>query len=60
MPKFLTTLRLIDFDGNVSLTNIAVIVSIVKLATAPTPDFAAVGALLASLASYQTKRALTT
>ena len=58
MKRFLTTVRVLDEKGKVSLTNLAVWVVVVRLATAPALDYAAVAALMASLASYQGKRYL--
>lgn len=58
MTQFLKRVRFLDEDGNVSLTNIAVYVVVIRLATAPALDYAAVAALMASLTSYQTKRYL--
>lgn len=55
--KALSFLRLLDDDGRLSLTNIAVWITLFKLATAansiaPTD----IGAVIGALASYQAKR----
>lgn len=55
--KILEFLRLVDADHKLSLTNISVFITLYHLATtknAITPID--LGALLAALASYQTKR----
>lgn len=60
MTKFLCkTLRffnLVDRSCNLSITNIAVIVCVAKIAIAPTFSIAEVGALLISLVNYGHKR----
>lgn len=58
--RALRFLRLIDRDRNLSLTNISVWISLYHLAVAKDVISAVdLGALLAALASYQTKRYLT-
>lgn len=54
--KFLDFFRLLDEDGVLSLTNIAVIIVLVKLAIEPSLDYTAVGALLTVIGSYTFKR----
>lgn len=56
MSKVLTFLNLLDSDGNLSITNVAVIVCVTKLAIAPEFSIAEVGALLCSLLNYSHKR----
>lgn len=56
--KALTFLRIVDDSHNLSLTNIAVWIAVVKLGTAPGVDYPGIAALLGTLASYQTKRYL--
>src|SRR5688572_26794815 len=56
MMRVLTFLRLVDENGNLSLTNIAVIVSLVKLAMTPTVSMTDTGALLVSVLNYAYKR----
>lgn len=53
----LTFLRLVDaHDGNLSLTNLAVIITLAKLAIAPVTSFVDVGTLFIALASYSYKK----
>lgn len=54
----LVFLRLVNGDGCLSLSNITVIVALVKLATAREVDFATVGALLTVIGGYNFKRYL--
>jgi hypothetical protein len=54
--KILNFLRIVDENALLSLTNIAVIVVLVKLAIAQDLDFEAVAALLAVLSGYGYKR----
>jgi hypothetical protein len=56
MKKILKFFNLTDKDGNLSITNIAVIVLITKIALAPDMDWPTVGALLASMMNYMNKR----
>lgn len=57
--KALVWLRLIDeHDGNISLTNIALLIALVKLAVAPSASIVDIGALFISLASYQAKKVI--
>lgn len=53
---WLNFFRILDENGDVSLTNIAVIVVIIKMAVAPALDMAAVAGILTVLSSYSFKR----
>lgn len=58
-PKLLKTLdffRLLDETGQLSLSNLAVMVVLAKLALSPTLDFAAMGILLPVIGNYTFKR----
>lgn len=54
--RLLKFLNLTDRQGNLSITNIAVIVCITKIAIAPTFTITEVGALMLSLFNYAHKR----
>ena len=54
--RLLKFLNLTDRQGNLSITNIAVIVCITKVAIAPTFTITEVGALMLSLINYAHKR----
>jgi len=54
--KILDFVRLLDENGTLSLTNIAVIVVLVKLALDPALNYQAVAALLGVIGSYSFKR----
>jgi hypothetical protein len=54
--RLLKFLSLVDRSGNLSITNIAVIVCITKIAIAPTFTVTEVGALMLSLFNYAHKR----
>lgn len=54
--KVLKFLSLLDRGGNLSITNIAVIVCITKIAISPTFTITEVGALMLSLLNYAHKR----
>lgn len=56
IKKALKFLNLVDRSGNLSITNIAVIVCITKIAMAPEFSMAEIGALLVSLMNYAHKR----
>jgi hypothetical protein len=57
MKRILEFIRLVDpHDGLLSLTNIALIVVIVKIATAPSTSLGDLGGLFVALASYQAKK----
>jgi uncharacterized lipoprotein NlpE involved in copper resistance len=51
-------LRLVDQDGTLSLTSVALVVVLGKLAMAPTFTLPEIGALLLALASYQSKKVI--
>lgn len=54
--KLLKFFQLSDSDGNLSISNIAVIVCITKVAIAPVFSITEVGALMISLMNYAHKR----
>jgi len=54
--KFLRFLNLVDRNCDLSITNIAVITLITKIAIAPTIDWQAAGALMVALLNYSHKR----
>lgn len=57
MKRVAEFLRVIDIhDGNVSLTNVALLIVLVKLAVAPEVTLVDAGALLVALLSYQGKK----
>ncbi len=56
--KLLRFFNLIDNDGNLSITNVAVIVCITKMALASQFSGMDVGALLATLLNYAHKRVI--
>ncbi len=57
LQSALIFLRLIDsFDGNVSLTNVALAVVLAKLVVAPAVGLTEIGGLFIALASYQGKK----
>ena len=56
MKQALTFLSLVGEDGALSITNIAVIVCVVKIAIAPTFSITEVGALMVSLLNYAHRR----
>lgn len=58
MKRALSFLSLLGGDGNLSLTNIAVYVSLVKIATTPGLSVTDVAPLLLSLLAYAHKRQL--
>jgi hypothetical protein len=55
---FLETLSLLDREGNLSLTSIAVLVVLVKLVLTPSVSLPETGALLLVLANYAHRRQL--
>ena len=59
MIKVLQFLRLVDENNQISLTNIAMIIVLVKLACAQQAGVADLGALMLALASYNCKKLLT-
>jgi flagellar biosynthesis component FlhA len=54
--KLLNWLNLLDYSGKLSITNCAVVLLLVKIAYAPTLDWAVVSGLLVTLLSYSHKR----
>jgi predicted membrane protein len=56
MKRALLFLNLLDCNGNLSITNIAVIICLVKIATAAQFTGTEVGALIATLLNYAHKR----
>ena len=56
MKSFLNFFSILDNEGNLSISNLAVIVVLVKLAIAPTASLTEAGALLVTLANYAHKR----
>jgi len=58
MKRILSFLNLLDNDGNLSISNIAVIVCVTKIAIAPHFSITEVGALLVSLLNYAHKRVI--
>lgn len=56
MKSALAFLNLLDNAGNLSISNIAVIVCVIKVALAPQFSITEVGALLVSLLNYAHKR----
>jgi hypothetical protein len=56
VKKIAAFLRLLDENAQLSLTNIAVMIILVKVALAPTLNFAEVATLLGVLSGYSFKR----
>lgn len=56
LTRALLFLNLLDVQGNLSITNIAVIVCVTKIALAPQFSIAECGALMVSLLNYAHKR----
>lgn len=56
MKRLLTFLNLLDNSGNLSITNVAVIICLVKIAMASQFSGTEVGALIATLLNYSHKR----
>lgn len=56
--RFLKFLNLLDNGGNLSITNVAVIVCVVKMALAAQMSGCDLGALMAVVANYAHKRAI--
>lgn len=56
MKRVLTFLNLLDNGGNLSITNVAVIICLVKIAMAAQFSGTEVGALVATLINYGHKR----
>ena len=51
-------LRLLDDSGQVSLTNIAVYITLYKLATAPLTNYTDIAALIAAMGTYTVKKVI--
>lgn len=59
MRKVAEFLRLIDLhDGQMSLTNVALLIVLVKLAITPSMELTDLGALFVALLSYQGKKVI--
>lgn len=58
MKRILTFLNLLDNGGNLSITNIAVLLCLYKIAVAAQFSGTEVGALVATLLNYAHKRAV--
>lgn len=58
MKQILKFLNLLDHEGGLSITNLAVIVVLIKLAVAPAATLTEAGALLISLGNYMHKRSV--
>lgn len=58
--RFLRFLRITDENNNLSLTNIAVVVTISVLLTRPDVNIAQLGTFLAAMVGYNVKRFATT
>jgi hypothetical protein len=54
--KLLNWLRITDEQGNLSITNVAVLIVLIKLAIAPAVSLTEVGGLLIALANYSSKK----
>jgi len=54
--KYLTMLKIFDQDKTLSLTNLMMVVLIIKVAVAPSLDFEMVCAMFLALASYNAKK----
>lgn len=59
MKQIFKFLNLLDHEGNLSITNLAVIVVLIKLAIAPAATLTEAGTLLIALANYAHKRVVT-
>lgn len=58
MNQVLSFLNLLDFEGKLSITNVAVIVVLIKLAISPSASITEAGLLLVTLANYAHKRSV--
>lgn len=59
LTEFLTFIKVIDaHDGQISLTNLALIVVLVKIAIAPTVSIVDAGTLFVSLLAYSGKKVI--
>lgn len=59
MEKVMKYLNLLDSSGNLSITNLAVLITLVRLAISPSASITEAGSLLVALASYSHKRYIT-
>jgi len=62
MEKFIRAfefIRLLDKEGNISLTNVALVVALVKIALMPAIALPELAAFLGTVAAYQVRRAIT-
>lgn len=59
LKRALTFFRLVDeHDGNISLTNVALIVTTVRFITAPAASITELAAVLATLTTYTAKKVI--
>ena len=58
LEKVVNFLNLTDAAGKLSITNLAVLICLVKLAISPSASITEAGALLAALVNYGHKRAI--
>jgi hypothetical protein len=58
MIQALKWLNLVDFEGRLSITNVAVYIALIKLATAPAINITEAGILLVALVNYSYKKHL--
>lgn len=56
IEQLLVKLRLFDADNTLSLTNVTLIVLIVKLALIPSPDLPTLAGLITGLSAYNVKK----
>lgn len=62
MEKIISTLRflrIVDSEGNISLSNIAMVATLVRLLVAPATSVADLVAFLGTVANYSIRRAIT-
>jgi hypothetical protein len=59
IKSVLAFLNILDREGNLSITNLAVIITLTKLAIAPQASLVDTGTLLIALANYSHKRLVT-
>lgn len=57
LAKVVQFLNLLDASGKLSITNLAVLICLVKLAVSPSASITEAGALLVALGNYAHKRA---
>ncbi len=56
MKSVLNFFNILDSEGRLSITNLAVIIVLIKITIAPTASIVEMGALFISLANYHLKR----